>query len=169
MAKVSDFGIARVGGADSASEAGTVIGKCSYMSPEQACGEPLDGRSDLFAVGIILWELLCGRQLYARGDDNENMLAIVNEDAPPPSRYRAVNARWDAFFARALARAVGERFQSAAEMREELTALVPGSAPGPSDVEAFMSQLGEAKSGSGTAAAAPGPDAKTALMPPSAR
>jgi serine/threonine-protein kinase len=169
MSKVSDFGIARVGADASDTNSQVVIGKPSYMSPEQASGEPQDGRSDLFAVGIILWELLCGRKLFERGGDSENMLAIVNEDAPPPSRFRALDARWDAFFSRALARALEERFQSAAEMRDALTTLLPGAPPGPADVEAFMARMGEVAPESVASRAGPGPDAKTTLMPPPTR
>ena len=167
-AKVSDFGIARAVGAMTDLRTGTVIGKSAYMSPEQACAEPQDGRSDLFAVGIILWELLAGRRLYARGTDAQNMLAIVNEDAPPPSRFRRVDARWDAFFARALARSLSERFPDAGEMAEALSRCVEGERTGTGEVVAFNARLDQAEAASpGPRAVAGSNDATTPMAPPS--
>ncbi|MEN9800261.1 MAG: hypothetical protein RL653_3958 [Pseudomonadota bacterium] len=141
-AKVSDFGIARALGEGGELVTATVVGKSAYMSPEQACAQPQDGRSDLFAVGIMLWELVAGRRLYARGTDAANLLAIVNEDVPPPSQYRpGLDARWDAFFARAVATDVGERFQDAEQMRGALTALLDGELPRPEEVSRFLAAL----------------------------
>ena len=144
-AKVSDFGIARSVGAAAELVTATVVGKSAYMSPEQARAEPQDRRSDLFAVAIILWELAAGRRLFSRGTDASNLLAIVSEDAPPPSRYRPLDPAWDGFFARALARAPSERFPSAATMREALTALAPGDLPRPDEVVAFLDALDAAE------------------------
>ncbi|CAN5885810.1 hypothetical protein BH11MYX2_BH11MYX2_07360 [soil metagenome] len=76
MVKVSDFGIAKARTATSATGTEMLKGKPAYMSPEQANGEQLDGRSDLFAVGVMLWELLCGARLFA-ADDTRAMLAAV--------------------------------------------------------------------------------------------
>jgi serine/threonine protein kinase len=74
--KVSDFGIAKARTASSATASELIKGKPAYMSPEQANGETLDGRSDLFAVGVMLWELLAGRRLFV-GDDTRALLAAV--------------------------------------------------------------------------------------------
>jgi hypothetical protein len=141
-AKVSDFGIARALGETGELVTATVVGKSAYMSPEQACAQPQDGRSDLFAVGIMLWELVAGRRLYSRGTDAANLLAIVNEAVPPPSKYReGLDVRWDAFFARALAAAPEERFPTAEQMREALTALADGELPRPDEVARFLADL----------------------------
>jgi serine/threonine-protein kinase len=74
--KVSDFGIAKARSASSATASEFIKGKPAYMSPEQANGESLDGRSDLFAVGVLLWELLLGRRLFV-GEDTRATLAAV--------------------------------------------------------------------------------------------
>lgn len=141
-AKVSDFGIARAVGETGELVTANVVGKSAYMSPEQACAQPQDGRSDLYAVGIMLWELVAGRRLYSRGTDAANLLAIVNEEVPPPSQFRGgLGARWDAFFERALAAVPADRFQDAAQMREALTLLVEGELPRPEEVAQFLAGL----------------------------
>jgi serine/threonine-protein kinase len=81
--KVSDFGIAKARAATAATASTTVRGKPAYMSPEQAKGEPLDGRSDLFSVGAILFEALCARQLFGTGDLVETIARLLH--APIPS------------------------------------------------------------------------------------
>src|SRR5579859_5391498 len=84
--KVTDFGIAKAATAASLTRSGTVRGKAAYLSPEQAAGEPLDGRSDLFALGLVLWELLVGRRLYGGGSEAETMQQVLSgRAAPPPS------------------------------------------------------------------------------------
>jgi TolB-like protein len=96
QAKVMDFGLARVitGVAGSESETlslqtttGTILGTVPYMSPEQARGEALDGRSDLFSFGVLLYEMLSGRQPFASGSAAETISAILNEDPPMLLRY----------------------------------------------------------------------------------
>lgn len=161
-AKVSDFGIARAVGEAGALVTGTVMGKSAYMSPEQACGEPLDGRSDLFAAGALLWEVLTGERLFQRGTDLASMRAIVDEDAPAPSTVRPVSRRWDAFFRRALSRSVESRFATAAEMREALSRVLDGAPTRPDEVAAFLARLGDAPD----AAREPAPpDARTVTVP----
>src|SRR5206468_616219 len=69
-------------------KSGTVKGKISYLSPEQCRGSRVDRRSDLFSLGIVMWEMLTGARLYRRSSDFENMTAIVHEPPPPPSSRR---------------------------------------------------------------------------------
>jgi serine/threonine protein kinase len=83
--KVADFGIAKSRAASNASASVMVKGKTGYMSPEQANGEPLDGRSDLFAVGVMLWEMLVGRSLFSRATTQESLAALFFSTIPPPS------------------------------------------------------------------------------------
>ncbi|MBX3162151.1 MAG: serine/threonine protein kinase [Deltaproteobacteria bacterium] len=85
--KVSDFGIAKAREASVASASLQIKGKPSYMSPEQARGEELDGRSDLFAVGVVLWELLAGRRLFD-GTTQEVIAQLLFRDIPAPRRFR---------------------------------------------------------------------------------
>nr|MDQ3299982.1 serine/threonine protein kinase [Myxococcota bacterium] len=87
--KVSDFGIAKARSASAATASVFIKGKPAYMSPEQANGQSLDGRSDLFAVGIMLWEMLVGRRLFT-GEDTRAMLAgVLFGQIPRPRSLRA--------------------------------------------------------------------------------
>ncbi|MEJ7600569.1 MAG: serine/threonine-protein kinase [Kofleriaceae bacterium] len=86
--KLSDFGIAKVRMASNATASEMIKGKPAYMSPEQANAEALDGRSDLFAVGVILWEMLAGRPLFSGGTTQETFAKLMFAEIPPPSRLR---------------------------------------------------------------------------------
>jgi serine/threonine protein kinase len=86
--KVSDFGIAKALGVGSGLGSGTVKGKPAYMSPEQVNAEPLDGRSDLFSVGVVLWEALTGTRLFKGEGAKETFGQILFRDAPRPSSVR---------------------------------------------------------------------------------
>ncbi|MBA3539530.1 MAG: serine/threonine protein kinase, partial [Deltaproteobacteria bacterium] len=87
--KVSDFGIAKARTASDATASVMIKGKPAYMSPEQANGEALDGRSDLFAVGVMLWEMLCGRPLFAGNTTQETLARLMFAPIPTPRQMRA--------------------------------------------------------------------------------
>jgi serine/threonine protein kinase len=115
--KVVDFGVAKAADRMSETRAGTVKGKISYLSPEQCRGTPVDRRTDLFALGIVMWEMLTLERLYRRASDFENMNAIVNETPPlPSSRRRSVPPELDAIVMRLLAKDPQERFQTADDL-----------------------------------------------------
>lgn len=119
--KLVDFGVAKALSRSSVTQSGTVKGKVSYLSPEQCRGKPVDHRSDLFALGIVLYEMVTTKRLYRRATDFETMTAIVTEQPEPPSRYNPeVSARLDAVILRALAKDPARRQQSAGELQEEL-------------------------------------------------
>src|SRR5690606_12103241 len=82
--KLMDFGIAKAASRATKTRAGTVKGKCAYMSPEQARGKPLDGRSDMFSLGIIMWELLSGRRLFAGGSDFDVLSKVLKSEIQNP-------------------------------------------------------------------------------------
>jgi Protein kinase domain/PEGA domain len=86
--KVSDFGIAKARAASEATASVFIKGKPAYMSPEQANGEALDGRSDLFAVGIMLWEMLVGRRLFTGEDTRSTLGAVLFAPIPRPRSSR---------------------------------------------------------------------------------
>ncbi len=114
-AKVTDFGIARAGASDM-TLTGSIMGTAQYLSPEQAQGQPVSETSDVYAVGIVLYELLTGTVPF----DGETAVSIalqqVSAEPPPPSaRNAAVTPELDAVVARALAKGPQERFASAAE------------------------------------------------------
>ncbi len=86
--KVSDFGIAKARQASEATASVFIKGKPAYMSPEQANGQPLDGRSDLFAVGVMLWEMLVGRRLFVGEDTRATLAAVLFGQIPRPRSLR---------------------------------------------------------------------------------
>ncbi len=130
--KICDFGIARAH--DEPREDGQplsaamVEGKAGYMSPEQARGEGLDGRADVYALGIILWELLSGRKLYKAGAGESLLDVAKRAHVPPlPKRDLPLEEELHAIVAKALAPVVGERYASAGAMRKDLERYVARS------------------------------------------
>jgi len=125
--KLIDFGIAKAMHQHGAelTRAGQFKGKCAYMSPEQLRGATLDHRADLFSAGIVLWESLTTRRLFARRRDIDTLRAICEENVPPPSSHvPELPPALDAICARALARAPEARYQDAGEMRADLVAIM---------------------------------------------
>jgi serine/threonine-protein kinase len=119
--KVVDFGIAKAATNNGQTKTGSLKGKLSYMSPEQCQSLVLDRRSDVFSLGVILWELVTGRRLH----DSENEYAvirdIVEKDTPPPSSVRAdCPEALDVVAICALARNPINRYQTARELQEAL-------------------------------------------------
>ena len=111
---------------------GVIYGKVSYMSPEQARGEPLDGRSDVYAAGIILWELLTGRQLFPPGKQQPQDLLdrAKNPQIDPPSkRAPRVPPELDAIVLRGLTSDRDKRYQTGEEMRAALAGWLAKAAP----------------------------------------
>jgi len=117
--KIVDFGIARAQ-AELRDEGGGVIGKASYMSPEQVKGEGVDYRSDIFSLGIILYELTLGQRLF-RGASDVVMKRIVEEKVAPPTAVRRdFPPALELIVMRALEKRPDDRYQSAEEMRVDL-------------------------------------------------
>lgn len=126
--KVLDFGIAKA--VDSArSQGGQVKGKCEYMSPEQCCGEPLDRRSDIFSLGILLYELTVGKRLFKRDNAMLVFHAVCREPIPWPHETDPAFPRvLESICSRALARDRRERYATMLEMRRDLVAAIRGMA-----------------------------------------
>jgi serine/threonine protein kinase len=121
--KLVDFGIAKTTIQLAKTRTGILKGKVAYMSPEQALGETLDRRSDVFCIGILLWEMTTGHWLYRRKSELETLKAVVEHDAPPPSQVIAGYPKeLEQIVIRTLARKREDRFQSAGELGEALSA-----------------------------------------------
>jgi hypothetical protein len=121
--KVADFGIAKAITHRTQTRPSVRKGKVGYMAPEQCRGEPITAKCDVYALGVVLHELLTGRRLFRGDDEFAIMNAIVNHDAEPPSAVRSdVPAVVDAIAQRALARRPDERTSSARELQQELEA-----------------------------------------------
>ncbi|MET9507216.1 protein kinase [Streptomyces flavidovirens] len=153
VVKVMDFGIARAmqSGVTSMTQTGMVVGTPQYLSPEQALGRGVDARSDLYSVGIMLFQLVTGRLPF----DADSPLAIAyahvqEEPVAPSSINRSVPPGVDALVARALKKNPNERFPSAAAMRDEC-ARVSGS--GQAGAAPVIIAGGPSQSGSGVGSA----------------
>lgn len=121
--KIMDFGIARMRSSDLKTQTGLMLGTPRYMSPEQVAGRPVDQRSDIFSLGIVLYELLTGTKLFA-GDGATEIMYNVSQLRPvPPSRInRQVPAMLDLVVAKALEKDAGERYQDAHQFAADLRA-----------------------------------------------
>ena len=120
--KVMDFGIARmVSGPETAPQTSVVMGTATYISPEQAKGQPVDARSDLYSLGTVLYEMLAGRPPFVGDSSVAVAYKQVNETPQPPSVHNPdVPPRLDAVIMRALAKNPANRYQDAAEFRADL-------------------------------------------------
>lgn len=126
--KVTDFGVARLD-SSTLTQTGSMIGTPSYMSPEQFCGELIDGRSDVFSAGIVLYQLLTGERPFS-GSATMVMQQILNQTPVAPSTLNlALDPALDAVIARALAKRPAERYPSAQAFLDDLEALL-GSTTG---------------------------------------
>src|SRR5438067_5319321 len=115
--KLTDFGLASSTLKLEKTAPGVIYGKVSYMSPEQARGEPLDGRADLYAAGVILWELLTGRQLFPNSDGDALARVRQPQIVPPSSKAARVPIALDAVVMRALAVEREERYADGESFR----------------------------------------------------
>jgi serine/threonine-protein kinase len=120
--KVTDFGIARVTTtADTVAQTAAILGTASYLSPEQAQGQPVDGRSDIYSLGCVLYEMVTGRPPFLGDSPVAVASKQVLEQPTPPSRLNPdVTADLDAVILRALAKNPANRYQSAEEMHADL-------------------------------------------------
>jgi serine/threonine protein kinase len=119
--KLGDFGIAHANKRESKTQAGTLKGKYGYMSPEQVVGAKLDGRSDLFAVGIVFAEMLMGRRLFTAPNDLDVLLMVRDGRLERLTKYAGdLPPALDKIVKQALARRVADRFQNAGEFRDAL-------------------------------------------------
>jgi predicted Ser/Thr protein kinase len=129
--KITDFGVARLPDSD-LTRSDQFVGSPGFMSPEQLRGGTVDGRSDLFALGVILYELLTGKAPFQGESVSEVLYRISTQPADPPSEaYSDVSPDFDPILERALAKDPASRFQSGQEMVEALAAFVQMSAPEP--------------------------------------
>jgi serine/threonine-protein kinase len=125
-AKLLDFGIAKARGRLSRTGAGILKGKLGYMSPEQARGEAVDARSDLFSLGICMWELLTLKRLFSASNEILVLDMVKHHVPEPPSAHRAeVAPELDRIVLKALAKKHDERYRSARQLTQDLEAFRP--------------------------------------------
>ena len=120
--KVTDFGIAKLMGAD-VTHSGLMMGTPSYMSPEQAMGEDLDGRTDIFSLGVVAFEMLSGQQPFPGNNVTSILYKLVHTDPVRPDDLEVLGLlpdKWHEVFSRVLAKDPTERFPTAAEFVHQL-------------------------------------------------
>ena len=125
---MTDFGIAR-SGASQMTEAGSIVGTAQYLSPEQARGAPVDPRSDLYSLGIVLYEMLTGQVPFTGDAPVEIAMKHLSAIPEPPSKLSPeVPHDLDAIVMRALAKDPDQRYESAEEMDADLARVARGAA-----------------------------------------
>ncbi|HEY5946051.1 MAG TPA: serine/threonine-protein kinase [Kofleriaceae bacterium] len=128
--KLVDFGVAKAATSTVKTRTGTLKGKISYMSPEQAKGAPIDHRSDIFSLGIVLWEMVTMQRLFKADNDLATIQMIINSKAQPASQVRPDCSReLERVIQRALAIDPDERYQTAEQLQLDLEALVRDPEP----------------------------------------
>ena len=180
--KVMDFGIARAIADASVTQTAAVIGTAQYLSPEQARGETVDARSDIYSTGCLLYELLAGRPPFIGESPVSVAYQHVREEARPPSQFNSdVSGNVDHIVAKALAKRTDDRYQSAADMRNEIDRVLAGGAVAPPSapdaasatavaaVDALSGLSGSANATQVTQAVPAGAPAGTGTLPPPSR
>jgi serine/threonine protein kinase len=127
---LTDFGIARLVMRGGLTQEGTIVGTPAYMSPEQATGDRLDNRTDLYSLGVILFELLTGRIPF--DDDGTVSVLLKHVQTPPPNVsdfIKTTNPYYDTLASRALAKDPDNRYQTANEFAEDIKAVFKGEKP----------------------------------------
>ena len=162
--KIADFGIARLENS-SMTQVGTLIGTPSYMAPEQFRGEPVDLRADIWAAGVMLYQLLTGEKPF-EGGFSAVMHKALHTEPPPPSQLSVTTPRaFDAVIAKALAKRPDDRFRSAAEFGEAIRAAA--AAPGEAE-PAGLPDLPGLNEDATVVTARPAPGGGTMQRPPPA-
>ena len=143
FARILDFGLAKKSAAAAATEEeatrsalltepGVIAGTVGYMSPEQVRGEPVDGRSDIFSLGVVLWEMLTGNRPFRGGSQVETLHAILKDDPPPDPQLTGLPGDLERVVRRCLEKRREDRYHSAADLGHDLRGSV--SSPGLSAV-----------------------------------
>jgi serine/threonine-protein kinase len=139
-ARVIDFGVAKAAGRLQTTREGVVKGKVAYMAPEQLAGLQVTRRVDVYAMGVVLWEVLTGRNLFKGDSDAPLVMKVVAGVTEPPSAHaRNLPADLDALVMTALSRDPAHRFASAREMADQLVRVLPPAQP--TDVAAWVEEL----------------------------
>jgi serine/threonine protein kinase len=119
--KLIDFGIAKAAGKASKTQAGILKGKFGYMSPEQVRGLPIDRRSDIFALGIVLYEMLTGERLFIGESDFSTLEKVRNVEIIPPSSFNSeIPDKLERIVLKALEKNVEDRYQNAIDLHDDL-------------------------------------------------
>ncbi len=140
--RITDFGVARALQRSSHTQTGEVKGKMAYFAPEQAVGGDLDRRLDIFALGVVAWEALCGRRLFKSENPLQTLQKITQLPIPTVREHRpTIGEEISAVIAKALRRDPNERYATAAEFAHALRGVATRRVPGP-ELGAYVSTYG---------------------------
>ncbi|MBN2497744.1 MAG: serine/threonine protein kinase [Deltaproteobacteria bacterium] len=142
--KLVDFGVAKAASQIHQTITGALKGKPSYMSPEQLTSKPLDGRSDIFSLGIVFWELLTHRRLYKRDNEAATLYSVINEPVPPIREIKPkVPEELERIVLRAMQKDPDKRYQTAADMALDIKnhLLEARAAADGQEIAVFMEQV----------------------------
>ncbi len=167
--KLCDFGIAKAASKASHTRAGALKGKLQYMSPEQAWGKEIDHRSDIFSLGLVLYEMLTGKRVFA-GDSEMSVLEQVrNPQVPPPSTVNPeIPPKVDEIVLKALEGDPDKRYQSARELQRDINKVLRkmGGGPTASDLAEFIAGVMEPEAGAASGTGATPEKAAAAAVEP---
>jgi serine/threonine protein kinase len=139
--KIIDFGIAKAANRAQKTQAGILKGKFGYMSPEQVRGLPIDRRSDIFAMGVVFFEMLTGEKLFAGESDFSTLEKVRNAEVPSPRQFNAnIPPALEKVVYKALAREVEDRYQWAGEFAEDLKRILGPNGYGENQLQGFMGE-----------------------------
>jgi serine/threonine-protein kinase len=140
--KLIDFGVAKAAGLGQPTVTGVLKGKCAYMSPEQAAGDNMDARSDVFSLGVVWWELITGRRLFKGSSDQMTMRLVLGCQVPPPSRLDSgLPVEVDEIVAQVLTRHPKDRYADAGRFRTALETFLRNQGASPDPVQAQIALL----------------------------
>ncbi len=160
--KVADFGIAKALSEADLTQPGLMVGTAKYLSPEQVEGKPVDARTDIYSLGIVLYEMLCGRPPFVADNDTATALARLQRDPLRPRQVRpSVPKALEEIVGRAMARVPQQRYPSASDLRAAL--LAAGATP---DLEADLTMTTLAAAPAAAAPPVPDPPPVTAASAP---
>jgi serine/threonine-protein kinase len=138
--RIIDFGVAKAAGRLQSTREGVVKGKVSYMAPEQLAAQDVTRRSDVYSMGVVFWQTLAGRSLFAAESDAALVVQVLVGASRPPSRHAPdLPAELDAVVMTSLSRAPEDRFATAREMAEKIVRIVPPALP--TEVGAWVEEL----------------------------
>jgi serine/threonine-protein kinase len=129
IARLVDFGVAKAAGRLHTTQDGQIKGKLAYMAPEQLRGEALDRRTDVYAAGVVLWEMLTGKRLFGADNEGETVTNVLERNVEPPSAHADVPRALDDVVLRAVARKPAKRFEDARQMARALEDALPLASP----------------------------------------
>jgi serine/threonine protein kinase/Tfp pilus assembly protein PilF len=129
--KVMDFGLAKSSGRTQLTRSGTAVGTVAYMSPEQGRGDPVDHRTDIWSLGIVLYEMVTGELPFKADYEQATLYLILNEALPSVTRSRSdVSKDLERIIKKALAKEAKKRYESAEALKTDLESIIPSKRPG---------------------------------------